>query len=178
MPANTQKSAVREVREEVKPAKNKARQKPQAHGQHFSTVHSASFTPAKPRGRPTPTLPRVLERVFDHHSTPILHSFIQRALAGIAADVYDGQPPLELAALRTLAETASVDTLLALFLLLLNVDTALKQYILESEDTIRRRKITRFFLDLRQTFALNFFNNDVLTRAEFVHQCYEAYLLA
>lgn len=128
--------------------------------------------------RAAPTLPRVLERVFDQHSTPILQAFITRALDGIAKDFFPAGCPAEHDAVRQLAAQAPHHTLLAIFFLLLNVDTALKEHILMGEDPQRRRKITRFFLDLRQHVVVSFFNNDTMTRSDFVQKCHECYLLA
>lgn len=145
-----------------------------------NTVSAKHFVRAKKHAA-APTLPRVFERVFDPHSSPILQAFITRALDGIAKDFFpadSSERPPEHDALRQLAAEAPHDTLLALFFLLLNVDTALKEYILMAEDPQRRRKITRFFLDLRQHVVVGFFNNDTMTRSDFVQRCHECYLLA
>ena len=151
--------------------------------QHSSSQpHSTQLVSAhqfqKKRAKHVATIPRIIERVFDPHSAPLLRLLVQRSLDGIKADFYPGEDIPELPQLRALQEKAPHTTLLALFLLLLNVDTKLKEHVLAAEDTQRSNKVVRFFLDLKQYAVVNFFSNDTTTPVAFTQTCHEIYLVA
>lgn len=123
-------------------------------------------------------LPHIFERVFDTQSSELVQTLLERSLSGIACDFYDNTPCVELETVRHVARTAQHTNKLALFFLLLNVDTTLKEYLLTSEDPVRRSKIVRFYLDLKQHVVLRFVGSDLMTPTNFVNLCQEFYRLA
>ena len=74
--------------------------------------------------------------------------------------------------------TAPHNTLMALFLLLVNVDVNLKRKIWDFEEKQNYRKIERFLMDLKTPIIAQFCVNDSITVPMFVESCWEAYVLA
>ena len=105
-------------------------------------------------------------------------TLLERSLKGITKDFYDDSTTVEVEAVRKLAQSAKHTILLTLFFLLLNVDTTLKEFLLTSEDDIRKSKIVRFYLDLKQHVVVRFVESDGMTATEFVDLCHEFYLLS
>ena len=68
--------------------------------------------------------------------------------------------------------------LLAVFLLLLNVDGEVKQRLLLSDAQRNARKLARFFVDLKQQAVSAFFASELMSVSQFVDTCEELYVVA
>jgi hypothetical protein len=69
-------------------------------------------------------------------------------------------------------------SMLALFFLGLDIDVKLKQMMLEAESTHMQRKLTGFFMQLRNDVIPAFLCEEPVEVENFVRACHEAYLLA
>ena len=132
----------------------------------------------RPKEAPLPSLPRLIERVFEPHSTELLDALMKRSFDDIERIFFRAQATPEVVEARAALAHASHTTRVAVFFLLLNVDTALKDFLLQAESESRRDKVTRFFLDLRQHAVPAFLGNDTVSVLAFVQSCRECYLLA
>lgn len=108
----------------------------------------------------------------------MLESLTLDSLNNLQQDYFHGSTTHYIEKLRALVPIAAHDTLMALFLLLLNVDATLKTTIWEYEVEQNYRKIERFLMDLKTPLITQFCINDSITVSMFVDSCWEAYVLA
>jgi hypothetical protein len=74
--------------------------------------------------------------------------------------------------------TESQSSLVALFFLSLDIDVQLKQAMLEAESAAMQRKLTGFFIKLRNDLIPAFLCEEPANIEHFVRECQEAYVLA
>ena len=115
---------------------------------------------------------------FAQNCRPLLQSITLESLHSLQADYFNANTTYYLEELKNLVPIAAHNTLMALFLLLLNVDVKLKRIIWEFEEEQNYRKIERFLMDLRTPIIAQFCVNDSITVPMFVESCWEAYVLA
>ena len=149
-----------------------------AQSESATHISHRSFVPKHPPASALLHLPRLLERIFESHSTELLSTLLKRSLANIECVFFANEAVADAAAVRDVCLQAGHTTHVAVFCLLLNVDMDLKEFILQAESPARRDKITRFFLDLKQTVVPAFFADDTVSVPAFVQSCRECYLLA
>lgn len=68
--------------------------------------------------------------------------------------------------------------MIALFFLGLDIDIKLKQMMMEAESTTMQRKLTGFFMRLRNELIPAFLCEESIEIEKFVRSCHEAYLVA
>ncbi len=76
------------------------------------------------------------------------------------------------------SEQMSYTDALALFFLLLNIDTHLKESMMLSETEAQRRKICNFCMNLRKHLVPDFMATDVYDSSVFVTRCRDAWSVA
>jgi hypothetical protein len=122
--------------------------------------------------------PDIIHFFFRQNCRPLLESLTLDSLHNLQLDYFHGSTTHYIEKLKQLVPVASHNTLMALFLLLLNVDAKLKTTIWEYEVEQNYRKIERFLMDLKTPIIAQFCVNDSITVAMFVDSCWEAYVLA
>lgn len=70
------------------------------------------------------------------------------------------------------------NSMIALFFLGLDIDIKLKQMMMEAESTTMQRKLTGFFMRLRNELIPAFLCEESIEIEKFVRSCHEAYLVA
>ncbi len=149
-----------------------------AQGESAMRTSGHSFVPKKHPASKLPHLPRLMERIFEPHSTELLSTLLNRSLTNIERVFFANRSTADVAAVRDVCSKHSHTTHVAVFCLLLNVDMDLKDFVLQAESPTRRDKMTRFFLDLKQSVVPAFFSDDTVSIGTFVQRCRECYLLA
>ena len=124
------------------------------------------------------SFPDIIHFFFRQNCRPLLESLTLDSLHNLQIDYFHGSSTHYIEKLKQLVSEAPHDTLMALFLLLLNVDAKLKTTIWEYEVEQNYRKIERFLIDLKTPIVAQFCVNDSITVAMFVESCWEAYVLA
>jgi len=132
-------------------------------------MHSAALVPLESQ-----LITRLLIKVNEHNLRTyckdsikrICNEYKVRADAPVVCQVQEG--------MQELSYTHS----LALFFLLLNIDTALKQAILDSESLQQQRKCVNFFINLRRHVIPEFLSTEECDVRVFVAQCEDAWNVA
>ena len=119
----------------------------------------------------------VLLYLYEQEHLPLLRTLVVDSTRAIAAALYDGAPTPQLAAIAERARVAPHTDTLALFFLLLNVDAALKQRVLDM-DRASMPKLARFLQDLKAELVVAFYADEAQSAAAFVDRCFEAYVVA
>jgi len=120
----------------------------------------------------------VLERLFMVSNTPLLRTLVLDSIASIERSVFAGRSTEETVLMRANAETASHCVLLALFMLLLNVDYELKRTVVAYEFEENKPKLVRFMHDLRHSLVIEFFTDELVDVSHFVQQCENSYIIS
>ncbi len=118
-------------------------------------------------------IPRLLLRVNDEHLRRYCHDSLTRI-----CHEYSVSPDLPV--VRNVRESVSVLSFtgaLALFFLLLNIDTDLKQALMQSEQK-QQDKCVNFFMNLRKHMVPEFMSNETSDAIHFTQQCEDAWTVA
>ena len=132
---------------------------------------------------PTSGVSRYIERLILPINKSTLHQVVVESIQAIIKVFYNPQlyPDAVDATAEANAFIATIDnvshmTLLAVFFLLLNVDSTLKSRIANLE--VNKRKLTRFFFDLNKYAVSKFLDSETMSVADFVFLAEELYILA
>ena len=142
---------------------------------HEGGEETACLSTSKPEKN---KFPDILHFFFRQNCRPLLESMTLDALQNIQEEYFNNKSTHYLETLKGMVSTAAHDNLMALFLLLLNVDAKLKSTIWEYECEQHYRKIERFLMDLKTPIVAQFCVDDLITVPMFVEKCWEAYVLA
>jgi len=124
------------------------------------------------------TMPNVLQMLFSTVNFDFLLALTRESIGNLERQFFDGKRTTELDALSKYIQHASHRSLLVVFFTLLNIDQDLKQRIFTLDMPTNRRKILRFFHDLRQQAVPTFFSTEKMHPLEFVNVCEELYVIA
>ena len=141
-----------------------------------SNVSGAAKSPASSEYKHS--FPNIIHMFFGQNCNLLLQKITLESLHNLQTDYFKGNTTHYIEELKTLVPNAAHNTLMALFLLLLNVDAKLKRTIWEFEEEQNYRKIERFLMDLKTPIIAQFCVNDSITVPMFVESCWEAYVLA
>jgi len=121
-------------------------------------------------------IPRILMSVNNKHTFPFCASSIQSICREYTIPEYD----TTITYIRELINTKdmSYTDSLALFFLLLNIDTQLKQSMIVSESEGQRSKLCNFFTNLRKHIVPDFMAHMKSTSTIFVCKCADAWSVA
>jgi hypothetical protein len=122
--------------------------------------------------------PDIIHFFFRQNCRPLLEIITLESLQNLQADYFKDNTTHYIEELKRMVPTAAHNTLMALFLLLVNVDVKLKRTIWDFEEEQNYRKIERFLMDLKTPIIAQFCINDSITIPMFVDSCWEAYVLA
>ena len=122
--------------------------------------------------------PNILHFFFTRNCRPLLEKLTLDSLRDLQVEYFYGNTTQSIETLKSMVSVAPHNTLIALFLLLLNVDAKLKDKIWTYEIEQNHRKIERFLMDLKRPIVEHFCINESITIAMFVDNCWEAYVLA
>jgi hypothetical protein len=117
----------------------------------------------------------IIEKITAPANAPYMLQCIHGSLDFLQHEFFAGARCEALDVLRAHAEHAPHVQQVGLFFLLLNIDIELKQRLMRSDNNAR--KLTRFFMDLRQELVTGFFCSRQDVRA-FAERCREGYLIA
>jgi hypothetical protein len=120
----------------------------------------------------------LIQHFFNEECIWILKSLTRNGINSLREDYFGGRSTLELDQLEKLVTTAPHNILLGLFFLVLNVDSNLKEAVLNFESPQNHRKIERFLMDLKTPIVSNFCIDDTISIQKFIDQCWEAYIVA
>jgi len=120
----------------------------------------------------------LLERVLLPQNTNLLRECVLRAIASIETDFFDAGTTAESRAMRLTATHANHVVLLALFMLLLNVDAQLKEHVVSAASGNKKHKVVRLLKDLRQRLVLDYFTNEEISTNAFVGACEDTYVIS
>lgn len=126
----------------------------------------------------TPHTPDLLEQVLLPHNTALLRECVLRAIASVESDLFDAGTTSESRAMRITATHADHVVLLALFMLLLNVDAQLKERVVGAASGDKKHKVVRLLEDLRQRLVLDYFTNEEMSTQAFVGACEDTYVVS
>lgn len=122
-------------------------------------------------------MPHVLIYIHEADHLPMLRSLVLDSAHSIAAALYNSELTPLLQCIVHIAQHAPQTDTLALFFLLLNVDAALKQRVLDM-DRASMPKLARFLQDLKAELVVAFYADEAQSTAAFVDKCFEAYVVA
>ena len=120
----------------------------------------------------------LLERLFMASNMPLLRNLVLDSIDSIKRSVFAGRSTEETVQMRANAKTGSHCVLLALFMLLLNVDHELKSTVMAYEFEDNKPKLVRFMHDLRHSHVIEFFTDELVDVSQFVLQCENSYILS
>jgi len=126
----------------------------------------------------TPPTPDLLERVLLPQNAELLRASVLGAIASIEAEFFDASTTSESRAMRITATHADHVVLLALFMLLLNVDAQLKEHVVAAASGDKKHKVVRLLEDLRQRLVLDYFTNEEISTNAFVGACEDCYVIS
>ncbi len=121
-------------------------------------------------------IPRILHSVNEKHT----FSFCAMSIVNICHEYKISEHDTTITYIRELINTSTMPFTdsLALFFLLLNIDTKLKQNMIESESEMEASKLCNFFMNLRKYIIPEFMANAQLTSSIFVSKCQDAWSVA
>lgn len=122
--------------------------------------------------------PNILHFFFTRNCRPLLETLTLDSLRDLQVEYFYGKTTQPIETLKGIVPTAPHNTLIALFLLLLNVDAKLKDKIWSYEIEQNHHKIERFLMDLKRPIVEQFCINESITITMFVDRSWEAYVLA
>ena len=119
---------------------------------------------------------RILMSVNAKHTLAFCASSIKSICREYAISEHDStiQYIVDLINTNTLSHTDS----LAVFFLLLNVDTVLKEHMLLSESEAQKGKLCNFFMNLRKHIIPAYMASEQFTSSTFVSKCADAWSVA
>lgn len=121
-------------------------------------------------------LPLLIPRIFMSINHKHLEQFCAQSLSSICKQYAIPEYNSTVQCLRYLIQDKI--ELLALFFLLLDIDTELKNSMMESDTEQQRRKIGNFSMNLRKHIIPQFLTDDASTPAIFVTRCSDAWSVA
>ena len=142
------------------------------------SVSTACQVQARPEPEKRGCFPDILHFFFRQNCRALLQSLTLESLENLQVDYFNGQSTYCLEQLKHMTTVSPHNTLMAIFLFLLNVDAKLKSTIWAFEVEQNHRKVERFLMDLKTPFIAEFCINDSITIPMFVDNCWEAYVLA
>ena len=121
-------------------------------------------------------IPRILMSVNDKHT----FSFCQMSIENISQEFKIPKSNIAIAHMQQLisSQTMSFTDSLALFFLLLNIDTQLKNSMIRSESEAGKSKLCNFFMNLRRHIIPEFMTDASSTSTIFVTKCTDAWTVA
>ena len=105
-------------------------------------------------------------------------SWTKQSMRQLSFEYFDDKTPPEIQSLLDNFDTMNHMYQLTVFFLLLNIETELKDKIMQKEETENHEKLTRFFLDLEASVVTKFICNEKMSIWEFINLCEETYVLA
>lgn len=126
----------------------------------------------------TPVIPDLIEHVMQPHNIDALRECVMRSILSIEKDIFDAEATTESNAMRHTATHADHVVLLALFMLLLNVDEQLKDSVVCAATGEKKHKIVRLLEDLRKRLVLDYFTNEEISTHAFVGLCEDTYVIS
>ncbi len=118
-------------------------------------------------------IPRLLLPVNDAH----LRRYCADCLTRICHEYSVPQDAPVVCHVRECVPALSFSKALALFFLLLNIDTGLKKALMESEQK-QQGKCANFFMNLRKHVIPDFMSNDTSDATRFTERCQDAWTVA
>jgi len=122
--------------------------------------------------------PNFILHLFAAKCTDFLKMLTHSSLLNIQHDYFNGQTTIEIEELKKMVDTAPHFTLLALFFLLLNIDSKLKDRVWDLELESNYAKLERFLLDLKHPIVSEFCIDDTISTAMLIDQIWETYVIA
>jgi hypothetical protein len=119
-------------------------------------------------------IPRLLLPVNHEH----LRSYCQDSLARICREYSMSQDMPVVCQLRDCIPDMSFTSSLALFFLLLNIDTGLKQGLIQSKARVQQCKCANFFMNLRRNVIPEFLSIEECDTVKCTAQCEDAWRVA
>jgi len=107
-----------------------------------------------------------------------LRACVQQSIANIEADVYDSVATVESILMRATVARAEHTVLVALFMLLLNVDARLKERVVAAASADKKHKVVRLLEDLRKHLVVEFLTDEKHSTSAFVHTCEDTYVIS
>ena len=117
----------------------------------------------------------IIEKIIGAANAPFMLACIDESLDFLQREFFAGTQCGALDVLRRHAPGAPHVQQVAIFFLLLNIDRELKQKLMALDKN--HRKLTRFYLDLRQELVTSFFCSSQPVHT-FTGKCREGYLIA
>lgn len=136
-------------------------------------VKNEDFTPVKGKH-----MPNVIQLMMCSVNIEILREWILQSISTLQVQYFDNQETVQIRLLRTQVMQLPHRRLLAVFFCLLNIDQSLKERVLIADDVKNKRKLVRFFMDLKCDAIQKFFSTEEISPSQFVDQCEELYVLS
>lgn len=109
----------------------------------------------------------------------MLLDLIKMSTHNLTSTLFDDKQCQELLQISALCTPQTPHyTLMFIFLILLNVDQHMKNYLMERESTNQHYKLTRFFLELRHETVRMFSTESTSQYVRHVDKCQELYIIS
>jgi len=121
-------------------------------------------------------IPRILMTVNYKH----IPAFTSRSLDSICKEYAIPENHATILCIKSLINNKNMSHIdsLALFFLLLNIDTQLKESMMLSDTEMQRRKLSNFYMNLHKHIVPEFMAVDVCNTCTLVTQCSDAWSVA
>ena len=125
-----------------------------------------------------PKIQNIISRLFCVINRNLVTQLITDSIDNLTQMYFGGRHTSETNSIHTQLPGFSHSQLLSVFLLLLNIDQALKETVMVMDVTQNHRKITRFYMDLKLDAVVKFFSTESMSVSDFVHYCEELYIIS
>jgi hypothetical protein len=134
----------------------------------------------KQKSEQTEHLPMLIPRILMSVNYKHVPSFSAKSLASICKEYAIPEDHTTIQCIRSLIHSEHMPHTdsLALFFLLLNINTTLKESVMQSETEMQRRKLCNFYMNLHKHLVPEFMAVDKCTACSFVTRCSDAWSVA
>jgi hypothetical protein len=136
-------------------------------------VSNASFAPRAPA-----RVTNLLHLMFCPVNVEVVREWALRSMRSLRTQYLRDRSTVQLDRLERAAARLPHRPLLAVLLLLLNIDDAAKQRLMLHDAESNQRKLARFFVDLKHDAVSRFFATEAMSVSQFVDVCEELYVIA
>jgi hypothetical protein len=136
-------------------------------------VSNAHFVP-----RAATRTANLLQLFFCPINADEVREWTLRSIDSLRRQFFCGQNTAQVDCLTRAVARLPHRPLLAVFLLLLNIDDAAKQRLMQSDAERNQWKLARFFVDLKHEAVSRFFATEEVSVLQFVDLCEELYVIA
>ncbi len=124
-------------------------------------------------------LPHLIPRLLMPMNREFVQELCAQSLAGICREYgVPAEHPTVLAIGECIARELPHTDALAVFFVLLNIDTTVKERMMRSETEAQQQKLANFYMNLRKHLVSAYMSSDDCSTSQFVTHCTDAWSVA